>query len=55
MEKVGISKIRLYASVNNLFTFSKYRGFDPAANNGDPIAGGIDYGFYPTPKLIHLV
>jgi len=50
MEKVGISKIRLYASVNNLFTFSKYRGFDPAANNGDPIAGGIDYGFYPTPK-----
>jgi TonB-linked SusC/RagA family outer membrane protein len=50
IEKIGISKIRLYASVNNAFTFSKYRGFDPTANNGDPIAGGIDYGFYPSPK-----
>jgi TonB-linked SusC/RagA family outer membrane protein len=50
IEKIGISKIRLYASVNNAFTFSKYRGFDPTANTGDPIAGGIDYGFYPAPR-----
>ncbi len=50
IEKIGITKIRLYAAVNNAFTFSKYRGFDPTANTGDPIAGGIDYGFYPAPK-----
>lgn len=50
IEKSGISKIRLYAAVNNAFTFSKYRGFDPPANTGDPIAGGIDYGFYPAPR-----
>lgn len=22
----------------------------PAANTGNPISGGIDYGFYPTPR-----
>jgi TonB-linked SusC/RagA family outer membrane protein len=49
-EKLGISKFRIYTSVNNLYTFTKYRGFDPAASNGSPIGGGIDYGFYPTPR-----
>ena len=49
-EKFKISKFRLYAGVNNLYTFTKYRGFDPAATDGNPIGGGIDYGFYPTPK-----
>ncbi|WP_395062312.1 SusC/RagA family TonB-linked outer membrane protein [Flavobacterium sp.] len=50
MDKAGITKLRLYTSVNNVYTFTKYRGFDPAANSGDPISGGIDYGFYPTPR-----
>jgi TonB-linked SusC/RagA family outer membrane protein len=54
LEKAGISKLRLYASVNNLYTFTKYKGFDPAANSGDPISGGIDSGFYPTPKTYML-
>jgi hypothetical protein len=36
-EKVGITKIRLYAGVNNLYTFTKYKGFDPGASNGAPI------------------
>ncbi|MDO6759679.1 TonB-dependent receptor [Tamlana sp. 2_MG-2023] len=47
VDKLGINKLRLYASVNNAFTFTKYKGFDPAATNGDAIGGGIDYGFYP--------
>ena len=53
-EKMGISKLRLYTSVNNLYTFTKYRGFDPAASDGNPVGGGIDYGFYPTPKTYML-
>ena len=51
MEKAGISKIRFYASANNIHTFTKYRGFDPAANSGAPISGGIDNGFYPSPRI----
>lgn len=53
-EKVKISKLRLYAGVNNLYTFTKYRGFDPGASNGNPIGGGIDYGFYPIPRTYLL-
>lgn len=47
IEKLGISKFRVYASVNNAFTLTKYQGYDPAATNGSAIGGGIDYGFYP--------
>lgn len=50
LEKLGISKLRVYASVNNPFTLTKYRGYDPAATNGDAVGGGIDYGFYPISK-----
>lgn len=47
LEKIGMSKVRIYATVNNPFTFTKYSGYDPAATSGAPIGGGIDYGFYP--------
>jgi hypothetical protein len=50
VEKIGISKFRIYGSVNNAFTFSKYKGFDPAATNGEAIGGGIDPGFYPVTR-----
>ena len=49
-KRSGISKLRFYASVNNLYTFTKYKGFDPAASTGAPIGGGIDNGFYPIAK-----
>lgn len=49
-EKAGLTKLRLYAGVNNLYTFTKYKGYDPGASNGAPIGGGIDYGFYPIPR-----
>ncbi|QOD60881.1 TonB-dependent receptor [Polaribacter haliotis] len=49
-EQVGLSKLRFYVTANNLFTLTKYRGFDPTTSNGAPIGGGIDQGFYPTPK-----
>lgn len=51
IEKAGISKLRLYAGVNNLYTFTKYNGYDPGASNGNPIGGGIDDGFYPIPRM----
>ena len=48
LENIGMAKVRLYLSVNNPFTFTEYKGFDPAATNGAALGGGIDYGFYPT-------
>ncbi|PXY39116.1 SusC/RagA family protein [Flavobacterium cheongpyeongense] len=54
IQKAGITKLRLYVGANNLYTFTKYKGFDPGASTGDPIAGGIDYGFYPIPRTYLL-
>ncbi len=53
-EKVGLKKLRLYTTINNLYTFTKYKGFDPGASTGQPIGGGIDYGFYPIPRTVIL-
>lgn len=47
MKSVGIDKLRIYVSGNNLFTISDYYGYDPSASNGAPIGSGIDKGFYP--------
>lgn len=49
-----ISKIRLYANVQNLYTFTKYSGFDPALGNLDQniTLSGIDLGRYPVPRTI---
>jgi len=49
-----ISKTRIYVGVNNLYTFTKYMGYDPGASSGAPIGGGIDYGFYPVPRTYML-
>ncbi|AOW20698.1 SusC/RagA family TonB-linked outer membrane protein [Urechidicola croceus] len=54
LSKNGISKLRLYASVNNLYTFTDYKGYDPGASSGQPIGGGIDFGFYPIPRTYIL-
>jgi hypothetical protein len=42
-EKAGITKLRLYAGVNNLYTFTKYKGFDPGRPMGLRLVG-IDFG-----------
>ncbi|MFC0603880.1 SusC/RagA family TonB-linked outer membrane protein [Winogradskyella pulchriflava] len=49
-EKWGINKLRFYVSASNLFTLTEYSGYDPTASTGEPIGGGIDYGFYPNPR-----
>lgn len=45
----GLSSIRVYASVDNAFTISKYLGYNPEVdyNNGVNLTPGVDYGMYP--------
>jgi len=54
LEKLKFDKLRFYVSASNLFTLTKYRGYDPTTSNGAPIGGGIDQGFYPNPKTFLL-
>ena len=51
-EKSFISKVKLYVNVQNLYTFTKYTGFDPALGNLDQniTLSGIDLGRYPVPR-----
>jgi TonB-dependent starch-binding outer membrane protein SusC len=47
-----MSRVRLYASVQNLYTFTKYSGYDPEIGsfNQSPTLAGIDNGRYPSPR-----
>ena len=56
LAKLGVSQLRLSATVQNLHTFTKYSGLDPAvgAYNQDPLLRGIDNGRYPSPRTITL-
>ena len=45
--KIGMEKVRVYISANNVHTFTNYQGYDPSASSGSPIGAGIDKGFYP--------
>jgi TonB-linked SusC/RagA family outer membrane protein len=47
LKKAGIDKCRVYFSVNNLYTITGYKGFDPNIGSFDPLSSGIDFGFYP--------
>lgn len=50
LDNLKLSKLRIYGTVNNAFTLTKYRGYDPSASSGDPLASGIDNGFYPVAR-----
>jgi len=49
-----ISKLRVYATVNNLFTITGYSGYDPEANTrrSNPLTPGVDYAAYPRSRYI---
>ncbi|GAB2686509.1 TonB-dependent receptor [Mucilaginibacter koreensis] len=63
--KLGITNARIFASVVNAFTITKYKGYNPevdynyssgASNNTQPanLAPGIDYGVYPLVRSYNL-
>ena len=49
-QKVFISSLRFYVAAENLFTFTKYHGFDPEISSGGTSLG-IDYGVYPQARV----
>jgi len=44
LSKLGLTKMRLYLTGENLATFTKYTGYDPEIGGG---VFGVDKGFYP--------
>jgi TonB-linked SusC/RagA family outer membrane protein len=53
-KKLGFSRARIAASTNNLFTFSKYSGLDPAVGGDADQQFGIDVGNYPVTRSFNV-
>jgi len=50
----GIGNLKLYVNLQNLYTFTKYKGFDPkigTSGTGSFRTTGIDAGRYPSPRI----
>lgn len=56
ISKVKMSSLRIYAGVQNLYTFTNYSGYDPEVGSINQSASlmGIDNGRYPSPRTYTL-
>ena len=53
VRKVYLDNVRVYMNIQNLHTWTKYKGLDPevGAMYGDALMTGVDYGRYPSPRI----
>lgn len=51
-----VTNVRAYASVDNAFTITDYKGYNPEVdyNNGANLTPGVDYGNYPLARTYNL-
>ncbi len=51
-----VNNLRVYVQGNNLFTWTKYTGYNPEANkhNDDALRPGEDYGAYPVSRTFSV-
>ncbi|MBB6329013.1 TonB-linked SusC/RagA family outer membrane protein [Algoriphagus iocasae] len=56
LQQMKVSGFRVYAGVDNAFTFTKYLGYNPEVdyNNGANLTPGVDYGKYPLMRSFNL-
>lgn len=54
LDKAKLTRLRIYASTNNLFTITKYQGLDPAVGGAADTNFGIDVGNYPVTRQFTL-
>ena len=52
LTKIGMNKLRIYATAKNFFVITKYTGYDPEGSDSDNMDGitpGMDFFMYPRP------
>ncbi|MCD0465263.1 TonB-dependent receptor [Flavobacterium sp. ENC] len=54
VQKIHISSLRMYVNVSNPFVITNYKGMDPEVGSWNPLAAGIDNGFYPQARSFTL-
>ena len=55
-QNMGLTKLKVYVTCQNAYTFTKYSGYDPeiGAFNQSAIMQNYDMGRYPTPRMFIL-
>lgn len=53
-KKIDANRLRIYITGKNLFTFTKYTGYEPehGALNNNALLTGVDLGNYPVPRSV---
>ena len=56
LEAAGINNIRIFAGIDNAFTITDYKGYNPEVdyNDGANLTPGVDYGKYPLVRAYNL-
>ena len=54
LTKLHLRSLRIYANVTNVFTITKYTGYDPEIGSYNPLNAGVDNGYYAQPRVITL-
>jgi hypothetical protein len=52
LSQIKVSSLRLYVSLDDYFTFTKYKGIDPEVGSFSNNSQGIDRGLYPNASRI---
>lgn len=47
LDRIKITRVRIYVAANNLFTITNYSGLDPAVGGAADTTFGVDIGNYP--------
>ena len=53
LKNVFLNNVKIYCNIQNLFTITKYDGFDPEVGSlrGTALLNGVDYSRYPSPRI----
>ena len=58
LQKIKMENVRVYLNVQNLYTFTKYQGYDPevgaSTQDSSGLTFGVDNGRYPSPMTCSL-
>lgn len=54
LKKYYVQGVKIFAGSTNLFTLTKYKGFDPALVNEGVFSRGVDRGFYPLTRSVYF-
>ncbi|MCB2409690.1 SusC/RagA family TonB-linked outer membrane protein [Hymenobacter lucidus] len=52
--RAKLTQVRFYVTANNIYTFTKYSGYDPEVNTrrATPLTPGVDYAAYPRSRAL---